>query len=70
LNECVKSISGKSAKEVISQVLLLEAKSLLKQTAIPIKEIAFHLNFQDYSHFTKFFKDATGRTPADFRDHG
>lgn len=70
LNECVKSISGKSAKEVINQVLLLEAKSLLKQTAIPIKEIAFHLNFEDYSHFSKFFKDATGKTPADFRDNG
>jgi AraC family transcriptional regulator, transcriptional activator of pobA len=70
LNECVKSISGRSAKEVINQVLLLEAKSLLKQTAIPIKEIAFHLNFQDYSHFAKFFKEATGKTPADFRDNG
>jgi AraC family transcriptional regulator, transcriptional activator of pobA len=70
LNECVKSISGRSAKEVINQVLLLEAKSLLMQTAVPIKEIAFHLNFQDYSHFTKFFKEATGRTPAEFRDNG
>ena len=70
LNECVKSISGKSAKEVINQVLLLEAKSLLKQTVIPIKEIAFHLNFEDYSHFSKFFREATGKTPADFRENG
>jgi AraC family transcriptional regulator, transcriptional activator of pobA len=70
LNECVKSISGKSAKEVINQVVLLEAKSLLKQTAISIKEIAFHLSFEDYSHFSKFFKEATGKTPADFRDNG
>ncbi|MGF1639296.1 MAG: helix-turn-helix domain-containing protein [Cyclobacteriaceae bacterium] len=68
LNECVKSVSGKSAKEIISQVILLEAKSLLKQTALPIKEIAFELNFQDYSHFVKFFKAYTNLTPAAFRN--
>jgi AraC family transcriptional regulator, transcriptional activator of pobA len=68
LNECVKSVSGKSAKDVINQVVLLEAKSLLKQTSLPIKEIAFELNFQDYSHFVKFFKANTNYTPAAFRD--
>ncbi len=68
LNECVKTISGKSAKEIINQVILIEAKSLLKQTNIPIKEIAFHLNFQDYSHFVKFFKSATDTSPSNFRN--
>lgn len=68
LNECVKSVSGKSAKMIISQVILLEAKSLLRQTSLPVKEIAYQLNFQDYSHFVKFFKLETGHTPAAFRD--
>jgi AraC-like DNA-binding protein len=68
LNECVKSVSGKSAKEIINQIILIEAKSLLRQTSIPIKEIAFHLNFQDYSHFVKFFKSATDTSPSEFRN--
>jgi AraC-like DNA-binding protein len=68
LNECVKSVSGQSAKDLINQVVLLEAKSLLKQTSLPIKEIAFQLNFQDYSHFVKFFKANTQHSPAAFRD--
>ncbi len=68
LNECVKSVSGKSAKEMINQVVLLEAKSLLKQTSLPVKEIGYQLNFQDYSHFVKFFKAQTALTPVAFRD--
>lgn len=67
LNECVKRVTGKSAKALINEMILMEAKSLLLQTTIPIKEIAFRLNFDDYPHFVKFFKGQTNYTPAQFR---
>jgi AraC-like DNA-binding protein len=46
---------------------MLEAKRLLINADISISEIAVHLNFQDNSYFTKFFKKYAGKTPEEFR---
>ncbi len=67
LNDCVKISFGKTSKEVINDVLLLDAKMMLAQLEVSIKEIADRLNFEDYSHFVKFFKAQTGLSPAKFR---
>jgi AraC-like DNA-binding protein len=67
LNKCVKKTYQKTAKDVINDVLMLHIKTLLLQTSIQIKDLAYELNFDDYSHFVKFFKSQTGISPADFR---
>lgn len=67
LNDCVKISFGKTAKEIINEVLLLDAKMMLARQEVSIKEIADRLNFEDYSHFVKFFKTQTGLSPAKFR---
>ncbi len=67
LNDSVKQATGKNAKAIIQEQLTLEAKRLLYHSEQTIKEIAFHLNFEDASHFTRFFKKASGYTPIDFR---
>lgn len=68
LNKTIKATTGKTALELIDDMLLLEAKVLLKQTNKNVSEIAFHLSFDDPSHFTRFFKHLTGRTPLAFRN--
>jgi len=67
LNEISKKQTGKTASEVISDRLLLEAKRLLLYSDLKAKEIAYFLNFQDPSYFNKFFKNSTGYTPTDFK---
>ncbi len=67
LNDCVRISYGKTAKEIINEVLLLDAKMMLARQEVSIKEIADRLNFEDYSHFVKFFKAQTGLSPAKFR---
>jgi AraC family transcriptional regulator, transcriptional activator of pobA len=67
LNDCVKISFGKSPKEMINEVLLLDAKTMLANQTTGIKEIADRLNFEDYAHFVKFFKMQTGLSPAQFR---
>jgi AraC family transcriptional regulator, transcriptional activator of pobA len=67
LSETIKSITGKSAKKRIEDVLIFEAKSLLRQTQMSIKEITYWLGFEDDSYFVKFFKQAEGVTPNGYR---
>jgi AraC family transcriptional regulator, transcriptional activator of pobA len=68
LNEISKSQSGKTASEIISDRLILEAKRLLLYSELKAKEIAYFLEFQDPSYFNKFFKNNTGYTPTAFRE--
>ena len=67
LNKTIKSVTGKTASELISEMLLMEAKILLKQTNMNISEIAFYLRFEDTSYFTRFFKKNTALTPLAYR---
>ena len=67
LSECVKKVTGKTAKQVIDEYLILEAKSLLKQSTNTISEIAYSLGFEDASNFVKYFKKQTGITPRTYK---
>jgi AraC family transcriptional activator of pobA len=67
LNEVVKKVSGYPAGYHIRQRIVLEAK---RQAACPttsMKEIAYHLGFDDIAHFSKFFKSVYGKNFTDFR---
>jgi AraC family transcriptional activator of pobA len=67
LNKCVKNITGKSAHDLLSEMLLLEAKVLLKQTSLSISEIAFQIGRNEIADFTRFFKTKTGMNPGEYR---
>ncbi len=68
LNDCVRNASGKSAKDMIQEQLVLEAKRMLYHSNYSIKEIAVHLGFDDPSYFNRFFRLQTGQTPTAFRE--
>lgn len=67
LNQILKEIKGKTAKELLLDYTCLQAKKELKYTSISISEIAFELGFEEPTHFTRFFKKQTGFTPNQFR---
>jgi AraC family transcriptional regulator, transcriptional activator of pobA len=67
LNAVVKRQNQKTAMAFLHGQILNEAQSLLNQTKLTIKEIAFKLGFTDTSHFNNFFKKQTGGTPAAYR---
>ena len=66
LNRYVNKTYGKTPKEYINEVIFLHAKTLLSQPNASVKEIAFDLNFDDYSHFVKFFRKMEGKSPAEY----
>lgn len=67
LSDVVKEAMGKPPREVIQDMLLLEAKVLLGSTDKTVTEIAHQLCFEDQSHFSRFIKTQTGCTPVQLR---
>lgn len=68
LNAACRKQSGKSASELVSGRLLLEAKRYILHTDNTISEVAHILSFTDTSNFVKFFKRLEGVTPIQFRE--
>ncbi|MUU78646.1 AraC family transcriptional regulator [Winogradskyella endarachnes] len=67
LNKITKITLGKTFSEVIADNILLEAKRYTLGTSNQIKEIAYHLGYDDVSYFIRFFKKHIGHTPEEFR---
>ena len=66
-----KGVSGfkKSAKEMIVDELMKNAKILLANSKMSIKDIALDLNFLQETNFTAFFKKNSGISPTKFRQN-
>lgn len=67
LNELCKRHLLQSAKATIDLKLKTEAESLLNNSTLTVKEIAYELGFQSASHFFRFFKRHTGNSPVRYR---
>lgn len=68
LSSVIHEISGKYATEWINGYVVLEAKALLSNKRMPIKEVCNMLNFANQSFFAKYFKQHTGMTPKEYRN--
>lgn len=68
LNSTVKRALGKTISDLLHERLILEAQRLLYHTDLSVKEIAFQLNYEDPSYFTRFFRKHTGSAPHEFRE--
>lgn len=69
LNRAIKSVTEKTASEIIIERLILEAKRLLIYSDLNNKEVAYKLNYEDPSYFARIFRRKTGLTPSAFRAH-
>lgn len=60
-------VSGKKASDWIDEYVILEAKTLLKNTPLTIQQICDKLNFSNQSHFSRYFTSHTGISPNAYR---
>lgn len=67
LNSITKSLVGKTVSDMINDQILLEAKRYLLATSNQVKDIAYHLGYEDVSYFIRFFKKNTDTSPEAFR---
>lgn len=67
LTMVVKSVTNHSAQNWINEVVLIEAKRLIRITELTIQQISEKLHFSTASSFVRFFRIHTGYTPLEYR---
>ncbi len=70
LNRLARQHTGLSAKQLIDERVILEAKRQLSHGDAPVSEIAEQLGFDDASNFSSYFRRQTRITPGTFRSQG
>ncbi len=63
----VRQLSGRSPSELIETVVVGEAKSMLRDRQMSVKDVAVALSFPDAPTFSKYFRRVTGQTPKAYR---
>lgn len=69
LTDLSKRCAGKGAKDTINGYLIEEAKRSLQFSSLPVKEVAYQLNFASPEQFSHFFKKHTTFSPGDYRNN-
>ncbi len=67
LSRIIKKTMTQTPRDIINQVLLIEAKLLLRNAAITINEVTGILNFSNQAVFSKFFKKHAGKSPSEYK---
>lgn len=63
----LKSLTGLSPKELVSDFRLKKAKMMLEKTDKTVAEIAYRTGFNDPVYFTRLFRTTFGITPTQYR---
>ncbi|MDI9342729.1 MAG: AraC family transcriptional regulator [Sediminibacterium sp.] len=66
LNRITKTCLNKTATQLITERVVLEAKRLLVHANANINQVGYALGYTDSSYFIRFFKKHTGTTPKAF----
>lgn len=67
LNKVLKTMTGQTTMQLISDRVMQEAGQLLRGTTWTVSEIAACLGFEEPNHFSAFFKRRSEFTPNQFR---
>lgn len=62
-----KKVYGDTPTKHINKLRTNKAKSLLKNTNIPIEKIAYECGYNNYSYFARVFLKITGMSPTQYR---
>jgi AraC-like DNA-binding protein len=67
LNRICRQVAGKTFSRIITERIMLEARHLLSSTDLSFNEIARQLGYEEYSYFSKLFKQYCGVNLRDFK---
>ena len=67
VRERFRTVHGKSLRDVILDMRVKAAMSLLSRTKASVREIALKVGFSSDAHFVRYFKKKTSTTPTAYR---
>lgn len=67
LSQTIRSISKRTPSDWIDYYIVLEIRTMLRNSDMSIKEISQAINFPSQSFLGKFFKDKVGVSPTQYR---
>lgn len=70
LSRVCNKACGRPASAILADRVHYEARRLLTETHLPVKDIAAALGFASPAYFTRAFAQHTGRSPSQFRRRG
>ena len=65
-----RGVSGRAALDLLTDRRHFEACRLLKDTDLPVSEVARQTGFRSPAYFTRAFKTRSALTPTEFRQRG
>jgi len=63
-----KQKTGKTFIQFVNEYRLIHARKLLTEGQLSITDVCFSAGFNNFSHFNKTFKLATGKSPSQYRN--
>ncbi len=70
LSRACKETCGRPALQILQDRLHFESRRLLRETRLPVKDIARRLGFSSPAYFTRAFQQKSGKSPSSFRLSG
>jgi AraC-like DNA-binding protein len=68
MGQVFKQKTGDTISDYINKLRIEESKKLLAETNGKVIDIAYHVGFENLTHFHRLFKKMTSTTPARFRE--
>lgn len=68
IGQLLKDNHNSSFKNYLNQIRLAEVKRLLKESDLPVSDIAYKSGYNNISHFNRVFKAEVGVSPKQFKE--
>jgi len=68
LQRLIKQATGQSFTEYVQNLRIRKSCELLRQTTMPVKDIAASVGYRDMKFFHELFRKKTGQTPREYRN--
>ncbi len=68
LSKYIREKSGKTFGDIVKNVRMKKARTLLKNTSVTVESIAESVGYQNVEHFNRLFKKKYGMTPVQYRN--
>jgi len=67
LSRVCNQTCGRSASALLADRVIFEARRLLRETKLPVNQVAAQLGYSSAAYFSRAFQSHTGQTPTSFR---